>query len=734
MNQAFSVEHLVNLQCPTDRVPMNLSPDGRSLAVSVQGIRRKSVEIREDGFGVDGVCESMDGSHIYIVDTTTGKAQEPFPVGSISWGGQWSPDGRRLAACVRHNELVCLGVWSRETDTFQLFQHASIRTRYGFEIPRWTPDSRKVIVKLWPLSGAFKPPVPDEALPTNPPPSVSVFSFDPASEADTRPTGTWLYDSACSDLGCIDVATGEVIRLVCDWPVWNWRVAPDGKTVAAIKLAEYDSQRYRMTYDLVVVPLDGKPPRTIASKIYHGGGGFNWSPDSQLIAFTIDDGDDDGSPKQLFVVPADGSESPRVLLDEMTIKMDDYLGPHWSEDSSSIHCLTRDHVWIFDADGSNPRQMKVVLPGWRVVYWIHPPTSPILRASPDRALFAVVRNDVWDEAVARVSLERGEGTILTEFAKSSWDPFQTEVASDFSACYLVAEAAGHPAEIWRIPFDTHVPNRLVSLNSDLDGVALGKSRLIEWRALDKKIRRGALLLPPNYCEGERIPVIVHVYPGNFSNCIHDFGFGGVHYDNAQLLASQGYAVLWPDLPIDRRNMQEIPKFVLPAVNRLIDLEIADPDRIGLMGHSDGGYCVLALLAQTDCFRSAVCSAGVVNITSDYGTMNDKGDNSHGYELGSEMGGTLWEKRDAYIENSPLFYLHRVKTPLLLIQGTEDIWGANQVKEAFSALRRLGKPVELRLYHGEEHWPGAWSERNFRDVCHRVLTWFNQYLGDGQRRT
>ncbi len=731
MKQAFGVEHLINLQRTTNYVPMNLSPDGRLLAVSVQGIRRKAVNKREDGYGVDGVPQEMDGSRIFIVDTITGKTQEPFPAGSVSWGGQWSPDGSRLAAYVRHNGLVCLGVWSPETDTFQLFQQALIRTHYGFEIPRWTPDSRKVIAKLWPASGAFKPPAPDQAAPPNHPLPVSVFSFDPTHEVDTRPTGAWLYDSTCCDLGCIDVVTGEVTRLVCDWPVWNWRVAPDGKTVAAIKLAEYDSQCYRMTYDLVVVPLDGTPPRTIASKIYHGGGGFNWSPDSQLIAFTIDDGDDDGSPKQLFIVPADGSESPRALIDEMTIKMDDYLGPHWSENSTSIFCLTRDQVWIFNADGSNTRQMKVVLPGWRVVFWIHPPMSPLLCTSPDRALFAVVRNDVWDEAVARVSLESGEGTILTEFAKSCWDPFQTEVAPDFSACYVAAEAAEHPAEIWRIPLDTHVPNRLVSLNSDLDGVSLGKPRLIEWRALDKKIHRGALLLPPNYCEGERIPVIVHVYPGNFSNCIHDFGFGGGHYDNAQLLASQGYAVLWPNLPIDRRNMQQIPKFVLPAVNRLIDLGIADPDRIGLMGHSDGGYCVLALLAQTDCFRAAVCSAGVVNITSDYGTLTDKGDSSHGYELGSEMGGTLWEKRDAYIENSPLFYFNRSKTPLLLVQGTEDIGGTDQSKEAFGALRRLGNPVELRLYHGEEHWPGAWSEHNFRDVCHRVLTWFNKYLGESQ---
>ena len=710
---------------------MDLSLDGRLLAVSVQGIRQETVGIREDGFGADGIYQAMDGSQLCIVDTKTGKVQEPFPAGSTSWGGQWSPDGRRLAAYVRYNGIVCLGIWSPETETFQLFRQAPVRISYGFEIARWTPDSRKVIVKLWPVSGSVKPPVPYQALPPNQPPPVTVFSFNPTREVNTRPTGAWLFDQSCCDLGCIDVATGEVLRLVCDWSLRNWRVAPDGHGVAVLKMADYDSQHYGMSYDLVVVPLDGTPPRTVASRVHRSyGGGFNWSPDNQLIAYTMDN--DERASKQLFVVPADGSEKPRALTDKMTISLDGHLGPHWGEDSRSIYCLAKDGVWIFNADGSGQRQMSATLPGWQVRFWIHPPMNAKLWTSPDGSLFAVARNAIKKEAVARISLESGEGTILTEFSKTCWSPFQTEVASDFSACYLVAEAADHPSEIWQISLDRHVPKRLFSLSSNLEDVALGKPRLIEWRTLDTQIRRGALLLPPNYSEGERIPMIVHVYPGNFSDSIHEFGFGGSHYDNAQLLASQGYAVLWPDLPLEKLGMQQLPGFVLPAVNRLIDLNIADPDRIGLMGHSYGGYCVLALLAQTHCFRAAVCSAGPVNLTSACGTLTDKGDSYYNLESAGldGVGETLWKKRDAYIENSPLFYLHRVQTPLLLVQGTEDEW-VNQTKEAFSALRHLGQPVELRLYHGEGHWPGEWSERNFRNVCDRVLGWFNQYLRGSQ---
>ena len=168
--------------------------------------------------------------------------------------------------------------------------------------------------------------------------------------------------------------------------------------------------------------------------------------------------------------------------------------------------------------------------------------------------------------------------------------------------------------------------------------------MLEYRSLDGERRQAALLLPAGYKEGSRVPVIVIVYGGSFqSNDLHRFG---VTHDllHGQLLASHGYAVLCPDVPLKENDpLKQLPGLVLPAITRLIDLGIADPQRIGLMGHSYGGYCTLALLVQTTLFSAAVASGGFYNLISTYLTLRENGNNGWlGWcESGQgRMGGTL----------------------------------------------------------------------------------------------
>ena len=176
-------------------------------------------------------------------------------------------------------------------------------------------------------------------------------------------------------------------------------------------------------------------------------------------------------------------------------------------------------------------------------------------------------------------------------------------------------------------------------------------------------------------------------------------------------------------------MRDLAKTVLPGVNKAIDLGIADPERLGIMGASYGGYSTLALITQTTRFKAAVMHAGFGNLISDYGEMMRDG-SARSITLAengqTRMGGTPWQYRDRFIENSPVFYLDRVQTPLLITHGSKD----NAVPpflgdEIFVGLRRLGKEVTYAKYEGEDHTLTNYP--NQVDYLNRVFSWFGDHL-------
>jgi dipeptidyl aminopeptidase/acylaminoacyl peptidase len=199
-------------------------------------------------------------------------------------------------------------------------------------------------------------------------------------------------------------------------------------------------------------------------------------------------------------------------------------------------------------------------------------------------------------------------------------------------------------------------------------------------------------------------------------------------DNFQLLATRGYAVLLPDAPSDRKDqMRDLPRTVLPGVNRVVDLGIADSERLGVMGHSNGGYSTLALVTLTTRFKAAVMRAGLGDFVSFYGELGRDG--TH-YGLGvaeSAFGmGNPWDSRARYIENSPVFFLDRVQTPLLIVHGSnDDAVAVHLAEEVFVDLRRLGKEVVLARYEGEGHSLESFS--NQLDYVNRMLAWFGDHL-------
>jgi dipeptidyl aminopeptidase/acylaminoacyl peptidase len=213
----------------------------------------------------------------------------------------------------------------------------------------------------------------------------------------------------------------------------------------------------------------------------------------------------------------------------------------------------------------------------------------------------------------------------------------------------------------------------------------------------------------------------------------DNGFNG----RAAFLASHGYAVFHPSVNlVVGRPGEAWVKGVTSAANRLIELGIADPDRLGVHGTSYGGYATALLITQTDRFKAAVNISGKVDMVSFYTDSPRLGvRNTHAPEKSQDrIGGTLWEYPERYLEHSAVLRAHRVTTPLLNITGDQDPnVPASQSREMYYALRRLGKDVEWVRYVNGGHRPPN-SNAESVDFEQRILAWYDKYLKKEKKTT
>jgi dipeptidyl aminopeptidase/acylaminoacyl peptidase len=347
------------------------------------------------------------------------------------------------------------------------------------------------------------------------------------------------------------------------------------------------------------------------------------------------------------------------------------------------------------------------------------------------------------DGLGSVDLETGRYSVYYEEDKSYGVPpgnnalWGIDVSNDGRCAAYRAQDAGHGEDVWTVCADhLHSPKRITTANPQLEHYLMGSSRLIQWRSLDGRPLQGALLLPAGYQASHRYPLIVYQYPGvDGSIHLNQFGLQNTDEINMQLFATRGYAVLFPDIPVEPgAPMLDIFKAAMPAVDRVIELGVADPDRLGVTGISFGGYGVLSMIVQTKRFAAAVdISGGYVNQVSQYGSMDANGDSPYVKLSERWMGGTLWDRRDRYIENSPVFYLDRVTTPLLIINGSLDNAARPfEAEELFVFLRRLKNEVQYAKYEGEGHGLNAYANR--ADFLTRTIAWFDDHLKASEDKT
>lgn len=261
----------------------------------------------------------------------------------------------------------------------------------------------------------------------------------------------------------------------------------------------------------------------------------------------------------------------------------------------------------------------------------------------------------------------------------------------------------------------------------------GSVELTNWESFDGLKYDGLLYKPENFDSLKKYPMIVYFYSRSSDGLYrHHSVKPSRSVINIPLHISNGYIVFVPDITYNAGYPgKSAYDAIVSGTDHIINLGFVDTSRMGIQGQSWGGYQVAYLVTQTNKYKCAMAGAPVSNMTSAYGGIRwGSGVNrAFQYEKGqSRIGATLWEKPNLYIENSPLFYLDKVETPLLIMHNDND--GAvpwYQGIELFCGLRRLDKPVWMLTYNKEAHNLRNWP--NTVDLSIRMMQFFDYYLKD-----
>ncbi|HJS56308.1 MAG TPA: prolyl oligopeptidase family serine peptidase, partial [Chitinophagaceae bacterium] len=275
--------------------------------------------------------------------------------------------------------------------------------------------------------------------------------------------------------------------------------------------------------------------------------------------------------------------------------------------------------------------------------------------------------------------------------------------------------------------------KLSSINPQQKNYNWGTAELIRWKAYNGKETEGIVFKPEDFDPKKKYPLICYFYE-TLSDGLNTYHAPSPTPSrlNISFFVSRGYVVFAPDIHYGTGHpARDAYNHIVSGARALVRKGYIDSTRIGIQGQSWGGIQVAQLITMTKLFKAAWAGAPVANMTSAYGGIRwESGLNRQfQYEKSqSRIGATLWEKPNLYIENSPLFHLPKVKTPLVIMHNDAD--GAvpwYQGIELFTGLRRLNKKVWMLNYNGEAH--NLVERRNRKDIQVREQQYFDWLLKD-----
>jgi dipeptidyl aminopeptidase/acylaminoacyl peptidase len=296
---------------------------------------------------------------------------------------------------------------------------------------------------------------------------------------------------------------------------------------------------------------------------------------------------------------------------------------------------------------------------------------------------------------------------------------------------FIYETEKKPHEVYISSMKDFDRQRITSINQYASSPNMGKTELITWKGPGNKKIEGLLTYPLDYKEEQKLPLILNVHGGPPS--AHERSFTGSF---AQLYAAKGYAVLRPNPRGSDGYGQEFRRTVIgnwgpgplkdlmAGIDKTIEMGVAHPDSLAIMGGSYGGYMTAYAVTQIDRFEAASMIAGSSNLISEFGTADNPD-----WDV-AQMGGPYWNNLETYEKNSPIYHVEDVTTPTQIIHGAKDKRvPTSQGREFYRALKRQDVETEMIIFLRMAH--GFGEPKYLIQVVDETIDWFDEQLGRDQ---
>jgi dipeptidyl aminopeptidase/acylaminoacyl peptidase len=663
----FRFDDLKSVVRPSD---VQLSPDASKVAYVI-------TRAEKSPYG--------DRTSIWLLDVASG-SNEPFTSGKSDRMPRWSPDGHSIAFLSSREETP--QIWKiglRGGEARGVIEAGAGKSDGWKPGPitefAWSPDGARIafIAPAEPTEEKKKADKEKEH------PTTVTASESP--ETLTQNTRTELF------IAVVEVKTGRCERLTDGKTVPSaLRWSPDGSQIAfAGRPSDVYVANAQNADDIYALTLSSKEVRKL------GGERLTdqlpaWSPAGNAVAFISDD--EPSVYESLRTVQiVDAKTGAKTVISGDFKKTSTRSPVRWSADGR-VYFVANDHA-----------------------------TVHVMSIDPkDKALRTVTPEDMY---VRSYSLSRDGKTLAALF-----------------------EDRNRPPEIYVGSPATGKYRKLTSLHPYLEQLALGSVEKVTWRSADDRFTvEGFLVKPPDFVAGRKYPLLLNVHggPGSaYSNAFADLNFEGGYHTPPQIYAAEGYLVLMPnprgdysyskeftDAFIQNWGRGDVNNDDIGGVEALIRQGIADPDRVGIMGHSYGGYATAWAITQTKRFKAASLSDSPLNLISSYGQLYPDFVEFYDYFFGADPN----KDPKLFIELSPLTHASQITTPLMIRVGNKssDVKPGGMLSqglELYAALKRRNVPVELVVNPQEGH--GIVNIDTYRNYVERNVRWFNFWvLGKGE---